>query len=136
MTRKRLLVRFLLLIVVAIAGFLLIAWLTAPTNITTIGRWQMIRGGETRRELEELLGAPGVDKPGHAPVGVHTMEFRFAPPELKLLPMSPGWQEWQMGNGERVGVCFDESGRVAIATRYTVREAWLDKFRRWLRLTP
>src|SRR5262249_21272919 len=136
MKKKRLLVRLLLLIVVAIAGFLLIAWWTAPTNITTVERFAMIRGDETVDQLEEILGAPGEDKPGYpwfpegdAPAG--TAELRFAPREFRLLSIAPGWIEWQTRDGQRIGVCFDESGRVVVAARYVERESWFEQTRRW-----
>jgi hypothetical protein len=137
--KKRLLVRLFLLIAVAVGGFLLIAWWTGPTNITSIERFAKIRGGESGEALEELLGAPGVDKAGYPPILLGYINvpdvtgIKFAMIESQGPPVVPGWKEWQTRDGKRIAVCFDESGKVAAAARFEVPENWFEKLRRWLR---
>jgi hypothetical protein len=137
--KKRLLTRLSLLGAVAVAGFFLIVWWTAPANVTTLERFRQVQGGETAEELEELLGSAGIEKPGVPPifpgyVGIpDNTRVEFADIDAKFLPVGSSFTEWQTRQGKRIVVCFDESGRVAVAATIEQTESWWEKLRRWIR---
>src|SRR5262245_2251430 len=62
--RKRIILRLGLLVIVAAVGFFLLVWGMAPDNFTTLERFAMLQGGESAEEVEWILGAPGIDRPG------------------------------------------------------------------------
>jgi hypothetical protein len=137
--KKRLLTRLSLLGAVAVAGFFLIVWWIGPANVTTLERFRHIKGGETADELEELLGSAGVEKPGTPPIfpgyiGIpDNIRVEVADIDAKALPGGSSFTEWHTREGKRIVVCFDESGRVAVAATIEQTESWWEKARRWFR---
>jgi len=120
---RRVLNRLLLLIIVAAAGFLLLFWGMAPGNFTSLERFALLRGGETEEEVEQLFGAPGIDK--HLPP--RALDGKVDPGDVSLS------KEWRTHDGQRIVVCFDKSGKHVASARFEDSDNWLDKLRRWLR---
>jgi hypothetical protein len=128
---KKLLVRSSLLIIVAIAGFLLLVWWTAPTNIASIEHFKSIRGQMTEAEVTELLG------PGNDGSILESPNRKLANLEAVDWGVPPGpttWKEWRTPEGRRLAVAFANDGKVKATASFDVEDAWLDKIRRLLRL--
>jgi hypothetical protein len=133
--RRRLLTRLFLLIVLAFAGFVLLVWWTAPTNITSIDRCEAIRAQMTDAEATELLGAPGNDG-SILESANRELENVEAIAGVGRAPSPPAmWKEWRTTEGRRIAVAFDDGGKVMTTASFDVEDTWLDKIRRWLRLS-
>jgi len=128
---KKLLVRSSLLIIVAVAGFLLLVWWSAPANITSIDRFTTIGGPITEAQVTERLGTPGndgsiVEVPNRKLSNVKAIGFGD-------LSTPATWKEWRTPEGRRLAVAFGDDGKVMMTASFDVEDTWLDKIRRWLR---
>jgi hypothetical protein len=121
-TVKKLLVRLFLLIVITVAGFILLAWWTAPTDITSDENLDKLTGAMTEAEVVAVLGTPGRDGPSD--------------PNLEPFPPKFTGKAWRTRNGMELVVTFDRDGRVTRMIMGRGSESWMDKIRRWLRLSP
>jgi hypothetical protein len=115
-----------------------ISWLTGPSNVTSLERLAELRGGETEQEVEDILGAPGVDNTtirkfllGHSDVA----EVKFLPIHSKGSLVSSRWKEWRTRGGKHIAVCFNDAYKVVAAATFKVSDTWFEKIRRWLRLS-
>jgi len=129
--RRRLLTPLLLLIVLAFAGFLLLVWWTAPTNITSIDRCKAIRAEMTDAEVTELLGTPGNN--GSILEALNREVLNVDAIAITAIKIAENWKEWRTPEGRRIAVAFDDGGKVTMALSFDVEDTWLDKIRRWLR---
>lgn len=126
MMKRRLLLRLGVLAAVAVVGFLLIAWWTAPqVNKET---FEQIKKGMSEEQVAELLNMPAsepfywtAEKGSNFVIATYGDGAR------------PGqWKEWASG-GHAIVVGF-ERGEVAWAAHFLYSESLLDKIRRWLHL--
>src|SRR4051794_26387227 len=110
MTKRRSLLGFGLLAMVAVAGGAVV-WL-APQGGVRGAKFNLIQEGMTLAEVEAILGPP--NKPWH------------------VLPERNYGAAWQ-GGSAGVHVIFDDNGKVSHRVNY-VNDSLLDKVRRWLGL--
>ncbi|MCI0376824.1 MAG: hypothetical protein L0215_04410 [Gemmataceae bacterium] len=127
---RRFLARVGLLAVLAIGGFLLVIWWTAP-KLVSMKNFERIKAGMTEAEVVEILGTAGAvgTRLGKEKVAdAVAIQFGDAPPSKQL-------REWLTTDGRAIAVGFDSTGKVCMAANFRVTEGWLDKLRRWLRLS-
>jgi hypothetical protein len=120
--RNRILKRLGFLVVVATGGFCLIAWFTRPTNVISNERFNEGVSLMTEIGIETSFGVPGLDVEGPA----------------ELTPRSGRplrWKEWRNEEGVCVTVGFNEAGE-CVAVTSTYDPNWIQKIRRWLRMSP
>lgn len=121
--RKRIILRLGILAIVAAGGFLLLVWGMAPDNFTTLERFAMLQGGESAEEVQRILGAPGIDRPGIP----RALEGKVDVSDLLHS------KEWRTPDGKRIAICFDKLGKAVASARFEEAENWPEKIRRWLR---
>jgi hypothetical protein len=129
--KKRVLIHLGVLAVVAVAGWVLLAWLLGPTNIITMDQFAKVGEGMTETEIVELLG-PGSESSGrfrlkqrHEMVGMAFVSDR----------QMSSFRKWQTNEGTTISITFDRDGKVAMMSHSELTESWLDKIRRWFRLS-
>ena len=130
--KKRILLRLGILAALAACGFVLLVWWMGPSNLIDAEKFVLIEGGMTEAEVVEALGAPATSdsilaRPNRKLFDVEALSFGAA-------DASGGFKEWRAHDGRRIGVGFDKTGKATLRMRFSVRETWPDKIRRWLRL--
>jgi hypothetical protein len=128
--KKGNLLRLGLLFILAVAGFLFLAW-TVPINTISRGDVPRIRPHMTEEEVSEVLGSPG-EQPRGLRATILAQRFKDNVGTLK-------WKVWEQKEEgtQPLAVAFDEEGKVRILT-YTLPApppSLLHKIRRWLRLS-
>jgi hypothetical protein len=126
--RNLILKRLVCLTIVAVAGFFVVAWLTAPPNLTTMERFDKLVQGLSEAEVVELLNASGTEGtllPDGRDIN-NIVSLGYLP-----IPVSH-WRQWKTDNGRIIAVAFDANGRVISAVGFMLPESWLNKGRRWL----
>ncbi len=127
--RKRLLLGLGLFVLLGMAGFVALLWLTTPRNRINAENFVKIHKGMSKEVVEELIGIPGDYGTGE--------EFVFhsgVPPcwgNLKNAKTS-----WVSDEGQ-IEIYFGADGRAEGALfepNFWVRESFLDKLRHWLHL--
>ena len=119
---KRVLLRLSILAAVAVAGFLLLLWWTSPRNITAIENLDKINYTMLEPEVVEIMGTAGSDELSNP-----TLAQALSPLVCK---------EWKSKDGSGLVVAFNENGKVTRMVRWKgPEETWLDKVRRWLRMS-
>jgi hypothetical protein len=121
---------------VALAGIVLIAWWTAPTNLTSMENYDKIASGMTQAEVVAVLGSEGIG--GTLAATLEGAGDRLANIEMISLGVfdlkSITWKQWQTRDHHGIAVGFDRTGRAAVKASFLVVEDWPAKIRRWLRL--
>jgi hypothetical protein len=133
--KKWLAVRLLLLIVVAVPGFLLLAWWTAPTNLITREDsrrlTERLRVPMTQEEVTEILGSPG-EEPSEKRATILAQHHQDQAGQLK-------WRIWvhKEEGSQPLAVAFDEEGNWKVMTYVLppTPPGLLQKIRRWFRLS-
>ena len=125
--RKRMLLRFALLAVAAIVGFVLIASFTA-SPLPTAEHFERISGGMTESQVVELFG------PGQS-FRLFPLRYRedVVVNDFRRSEQMATFREWRTREGRTITIAFDADGRVILAMHSTVTESWFDKVKRVLR---
>ncbi|MCI0740825.1 MAG: hypothetical protein L0Y72_17380 [Gemmataceae bacterium] len=92
--------------------------------------FERIKGGMTEAEVVEILGTAGAvgTRLGKEKVA-NVVAISFGDAPCKQL------REWLATDGRAIFVGFDINGKVCMAANFNVPEGWLDKLRRWLRIS-
>jgi hypothetical protein len=125
--RKRVLKLLGLLAAIAVAGFLLLIWIT-PVPRLTEETFEQIKGGMSEEQVVALLQVPGSKsvywaQAGGSDIVVASYGDRTGEGQ---------WKEWANG-GQAILIRFDR-GKVGWVAQFKYSESLFDKVRRWLRL--
>jgi hypothetical protein len=123
MRKRRVLLSLAVLAAVALAGIVLIAWWTAPTNLTSMENYDKIASGMTQAEVVAVLEGAGDRLANIEMISLGVFDLK-----------SITWKQWQTRDHHGIAVGFDRTGRAAVKASFLVVEDWPAKIRRWLRL--
>jgi hypothetical protein len=150
MMKRRVLLYCGIIAAVAVAGVILIAWWTAPANVTTIERSTKVDLRMNDAEVVRVLGSDGASGPfSKALANATELDEVMSGPKRQQCPPWSGlqtyivggvvldslqWKEWQTRENDVIVIGFDRVGLVAVKARFSLNDNWTFKIRRWLRL--
>jgi hypothetical protein len=138
--------RPLIAVSVAVAIFLVVAWLAWPRTAINQTNFERIQMGMSLAEVEEILGGPARDESsGHLVADAVVNDAELGPEErammakLRLVTFTVSWgrgPRFWTSNQLMIRVELDANERVMSMDALPVHseESLLDKLRRWLRL--